>query len=136
MNRTALMQQLITDEALKLKPYKCTANKLTIGVGRNLDDRGITKEEAMYLLNNDIDLVCDQLDKYIPWWRDLSDVRQQVLANMAFNLGIKGLLGFKNTLAKIKAGDYAGAADNMLASLWARQVGNRAKRLAELMKKG
>jgi lysozyme len=136
MNRDALANQLIADEGMVLKPYKDTVGKTTIGVGRNLDDVGITKSEAMMLLGADIDKVEAQLDAQLPWWRGMSDARQRVLANMAFNLGIIGLLGFKNTLASMKAGDYKAAAAGMLASKWAGQVGDRAKRLAEMMEKG
>lgn len=136
MNQTELIKELKRDEGVRLKPYQCTAGKTTIGVGRNLDDRGITEHEADYLLLNDIELVTVQLDKSIPWWRDLSDARQRVLANMCFNLGISGLLYFKNTLAAMKAGKYDDAADGMLKSLWAKQVGQRAIRLAKMMREG
>lgn len=136
MNRTELREQLIIDEGLRLKPYKDSVGKLTIGVGRNLDDRGISMHEAMFLLDNDIEAVEDDLDQRLPWWRGLSDARQLVIANMCFNLGICRLLGFKNTLAAIKSGDYAAAADGMLASKWAGQVGKRAHRLAKMMREG
>lgn len=136
MNRDALANQLLTDEGLKLKPYRCTAGKLTIGVGRNLDDVGISKSEAMMLLGADIDKVTVQLDERLPWWRGMSDARQQAVANMAFNMGIDGLLTFKNTLAAMKDGRYAEAANGMLASKWALQVGARAQRLAKMMREG
>lgn len=136
MNQTELIKELKRDEGVRLKPYQCTAGKTTIGVGRNLDDRGITEHEADHLLLNDIELVTVHLDKHIPWWRDMSDARQRVLANMCFNLGISGLLYFKNTLASMKAGKYNDAADGMLKSLWAKQVGNRAVRLAKMMREG
>lgn len=135
-DREALEAELIRDEGLRLKPYRCTSNKLTIGVGRNLDDRGVTREEALYLLHSDIKAEEAALDKHLPWWRTLSDARQRVLLNMSFNLGIKRLLGFKNTLGMIERGQYVKAADGMLESLWARQVGSRAERLAERMRKG
>lgn len=136
MNIENLTAELIVDEAMKLKPYHCTAGKLTIGVGRNLDDVGISPDEARYLLKNDIQRVCGELDAALPWWGKLSERRQRVLANMAFNLGIKGLLGFKNTLAAMQQGRYEDAANGMLASLWAKQVGNRAVRLAKMMREG
>lgn len=136
MNRDALASQLLIDEGLKLKPYKDTVGKWTIGVGRNLDDVGISKSEAMMLLGADIDKVTAQLDERLPWWRSMSDARQQVVANMAFNLGIETLLTFKNTLAAMKDGRYAEAANGMLASKWALQVGARAQRLAKMMKEG
>ncbi len=155
-DRAALEAELIRDENEKLKVYRCTANKRTIGVGRNLDDVGISKAETVALgitvasvckngltrpqsralLANDIDACERQLDAKLPWWRTLSDVRQRVLLNMCFNLGITRLLGFKNTLAKMARGDFAGAAAGMRASLWARQVGPRAERLAVMMEEG
>lgn len=133
----ALMRvELIRDEGIRLRPYKDSVGKLTIGVGRNLDDVGISAEEANRLLDADIDRAAAALDKALPWWRGLSEVRQRVLLNMCFNLGIGALLGFKNTLAAIKAGRYEDAASGMLASKWAGQVGDRAKRLAAMMRTG
>ena len=77
---------LILNEGIKTIPYRCTAGKLTIGVGRNLDDRGITPEEARYLLRNDIARVQADLDKHLPWWGGLSQIRRAVMIDMAFNL--------------------------------------------------
>ncbi|MDP3115465.1 MAG: glycoside hydrolase family protein [Candidatus Cloacimonadaceae bacterium] len=130
-------EQLLRHEGLKLKPYRCTAGKLTIGVGRNLDANGISQKEAIYLLENDI-LHCEtELLEHIPLvYLRLNDIRKSVLLNMCFNLGITGLMGFKNTLAFIGAGDFERAANNMLVSKWAKQVGRRAIELSELMRKG
>jgi len=130
-------EQLLRHEGLMLKPYRCAAGKLTIGVGRNLDDCGISQKEAFVLLGNDI-LHCEsQLLDHIPIaYSGLNETRKAVLLNMCFNLGISGLLEFKNTLAFIGAGDYERAANNMLASRWAKQVGRRAIELSELMRKG
>lgn len=136
MNIAQLERELTTDEGKRSKVYKCTAGKNTIGVGRNLDDVGLSDEEISFLLRNDIARVCAELDGALPWWRQMSDARQRVLANMSFNLGLRGLLGFKNTLAAMKEGRYKDAAAGMQNSLWARQVGNRAKRLAEMMERG
>ncbi|MHA6717892.1 glycoside hydrolase family protein [Sphingomonas sp. RS6] len=155
-NRAALEAELVRDEGERFRVYRCTAGKRTIGVGRNLDDVGISEAEAdtlgitlasvlrsgitpaqsRALLANDIAKCERQLDARLPWWRTLGDVRQRVLINMCFNLGIRRLLGFRNTLAKIQRGDFAGAATGMRASLWARQVGARAKRLARMMEQG
>lgn len=132
--RDDLISQLIRHEGLRLKPYRCIAGKLTIGIGRNLDDKGITEEEAMYLLTNDIEQCEFQLNKELPFFKTLDMARQDVLLNMCFNLGIKGLLGFKNTLAMIEVGNYEAAADNMLNSKWAYQVGDRAKELADIIR--
>jgi lysozyme len=134
MNRDRLKEMLIRHEGLKLKPYKCTAGKTTIGVGRNLDDVGITRDEALDLLDNDIDRVLAELDRELPWWRQLDDARQEVLADMCFNLGLAGLLKFKKFLQALEFCDYRTAAAEMLDSAWAVQVGGRATELANIMR--
>lgn len=134
-----LIAQLKRDEGFRSSAYKDSLGFLTIGYGKLIDSRkggGITQEEGEYLLNNEVKRVIDQLDEKIPWWKELDDTRQHVLINMCFNLGIHGLLGFRNTLARIKAGLYEEAAKNMLLSKWAEQVSNRAHRLAEMMRTG
>jgi lysozyme len=136
MNAEALVKELARDEGLRLKPYRCTAGKLTIGYGRNLDDVGITKDEAEYLLRMDIARAMVDLDRYLPWWRDLDEIRQRVMVNLAFNLGMQGLLGFKRTLRHVKAGEYLEAAQALLDSKYAKQVGPRAIRLATMMRDG
>ena len=133
IDRDAMIRQLRLHEGERLKPYRCTAGKLTIGIGRNLEDRGITAEESAYLLGNDITGFYAALLRELPWVAQLDDVRQRVLLDMAFNLGLAGLLQFKNTLATIKAGDYEKAAAMMLQSRWAEQVGQRADRLSRMM---
>ena len=135
-DRQKLIQQLRRHEGERLKPYRCTAGKLTIGVGRNLDDRGITAAESALLLSNDIDTVWNELKTRIPWMTGLNDVRQRVLLDMAFNLGTDGLMRFKNTLAAIQLGQYEKGSKMMLDSLWAKQVGMRAQRLAKMMQTG
>ncbi len=134
--RDRLIRHLIRDEGLRLKPYKDTVGKLSIGIGRNLDDVGISEGEAIAMLENDIDRAEEGLDRNLPWWRGLDGVRQEVLVNLTFNLGITGLLGFKNTLAAMRDGLWSSAASRMLASKWARQVGKRAERLAKAMETG
>lgn len=136
MNNDLLKSELKRDEGVRVKPYRDTVGKLTIGVGRNLDDVGISEAEADFLLETDIARAVASLDKNIPWWRALTDSRQRVLINMAFNMGIGSLLGFKNTLSMIQSGRYSEAADAMLESKWAKQVGDRANRLAEMMRIG
>lgn len=131
-----LIDQLVAHEGLRLKPYKCTAGKTTIGVGRNLDDVGITEEEARFLLANDIERCKADLDANLPWWRGLNETRQRVLLDMCFNLGITRLLQFKNTLSAVRAGDFTNAARGMLDSKWATQVGKRATTLASMMMTG
>lgn len=131
-----LLAELKRDEGVRLKPYTDTVGKLTIGVGRNLTDVGISDDECTALLQNDVARTVAALDKSLPWWRSLDPVRQRVLVNMAFNLGMAGLLTFKNTLSAMQSGAYAAAASGMLASKWAVQVGARAERLADMMRTG
>jgi lysozyme len=131
-DRIALQKDLEDDEGLRLKPYQCSEDKTTIGIGRNLDDVGITKEEAFYLLGNDIDRCDKQLDQYLPWWRTLSDRRQRALLNQCFQLGIGGLLKFSKMLGALQAGDWPEAYRQALDSRWYAQTPERAKRVAEL----
>ncbi len=130
MNRQRVAEQLLADEGLRLKPYRCTAGRLTIGVGRNLEDRGITRAEALLLLDNDIADCAGQLAQRLPWFAAAPEAVQEVLVNMAFNMGVGGLLEFRTSLGHLQACRYAEAAQSMLASKWARQVGKRAERLA------
>lgn len=130
MNRQRVAGQLLADEGVRLKPYRCTAGKLTIGVGRNLEDRGITHSEALLLLTNDIEDFWKQLGLRLPWLGTAPEAVQEALLNMAFNLGVAGLMDFSTTLGHLQACRYAQAAAAMLASKWARQVGARAERLA------
>ena len=136
MDMTKLKAELIRDEGLRLKPYRCTAGKLTIGVGRNLDDVGLADEEAKYLLKTDIDRAMDDLDRNVPWWRSMTDARQRAIVNMCFNLGWPRLSQFKNMLAHLQSGDFERAAAEALDSRWARQVGERSARIAALIREG
>lgn len=131
----SIEEQLIMHEGLRTKPYKCTANKITIGVGRNLENRGITKQEALYMLENDIKSIEKNLKEY-SWYRDLDKVRQKVIIDMCFNVGLYGLLSFNNMIQAIRDKDYHKASEEMENSRWYRQVGNRAKRLCKMMKTG
>ncbi|WP_444931567.1 glycoside hydrolase family protein [Microbulbifer sp. SSSA002] len=128
-----LVEQLLSHEGVELKTYKCSAGRLTIGVGRNLSDRGVSYDEALILLRNDIDFYFGEVSEKLDFFNSLSMKRKAVLVNMAFNLGVAGLMGFKNMLAAIAAGDYEQAAEEMLNSLWAKQVGNRAIELSKTM---
>lgn len=139
---TRLMQMLMRDEGSVKDmqgnhiPYQCPADKLTIGYGRNIEERGITEDEALYLLNNDIALCKAEIVKNLPIYARLDDARQTVLVNMCFNLGMPTLLTFKRFITALSAGDYESAAREMLDSKWARQVGARAIRLADMMRSG
>ncbi len=136
VNLDRMRDQLVHHEGLRLKPYRYSAGKLTIGVGRNIEDVGITEEEAMTLLSNDISRVIKELERRVPAFANLNEVRRRVLIDMGFNLGIGRLIKFRRMLAALEAGDYAQAAVEMLDSRWARQVGNRAIRLKNMMETG
>lgn len=122
-------------EGLRLKPYECTAGKITIGYGRNLEDVGISEIEAMVMLRNDIEQCYDELNVF-SWFSDLDQVRQEALVDMLFNLGLPTFLEFKKTLKFVAEGKYSQAAEEMLRSKWANQVGDRAKELAYMMDTG
>jgi len=137
--RENLIRSLRGEEGEVLTEYKDHLGYSTIGVGRLIDKRkggGITTEESAYLLNNDITKIAEQLNKRLSWWTKLDDARKGVLANMAFQMGVDGLLGFRNTLKLIEAGKYEEAAKGMLQSKWATQTPSRAKRMAEQMRTG
>jgi lysozyme len=111
----------------------------TIGYGRLVDKRRggrIREGEAELMLKNDIEEVEAKLDEHIPWWRGLVRTRRTILTAMAYQMGIGGLMRFRNTLAAVKRGDYAEAARGMRASLWARQTPGRAERMAQAMERG
>ena len=130
MMRKKLIEQLKKHEGIRLKPYKCTAGKLTIGVGRNIEDRGISEDEAEYMLQNDIDICMHELSKNLPFFYDLPETAQIVLIDMCFNMGMPRLLKFKKTLRHIELGGYRNASFEMLDSAWAKQVGKRAVTLS------
>lgn len=136
MDRGALRLQLVKHEGLRLKAYTDTAGKVTVGVGRNLTDVGLSEAEAYFLLENDVDRVELDLVRKFPEWAKLDDVRQLVLADMAFNVGIYGLLGFKQMLRAVEDRRFSEAARQMLDSRWHDQVGLRAETLAAMMDQG
>ena len=133
-----LTAHLIREEGFRSHAYVDSLGFLTIGIGRLIDQRkdgsGITREEAEYLLANDIKRVTAQLNVALPWWDELSDVRRAVLVSMAFQMGVGGLLTFTNTLRHIRQGNYFEASVSMFDSKWARQTPNRAIRLAAAMR--
>lgn len=156
MDMLLLLNELRHDEGECLKSYLDTEGLWTIGIGHLIDPkRGanpapfgidlrnggtITAAQSAELLSHDIAEKMVELDKRLSWWRELDEVRQRVILNMAFNLGVTNLLAFKNTLAFVRQDDYAGAARGMLSSKWAEQVGKkegqRAYRLAQMMELG
>ena len=156
-NREDLVQKLITHEGLRLQVYKDTLGIDTIGIGRNLEDRGITDEElewmdipnmdtiyeygiseadAMYLAQNDVQIVEKELLRAHPCVENLDAVRQLVLIDMAFNLGVPRLCNFKKMWAAIHENKFDIAAKEMLDSRWAVQVKSRSTKLAHAMHHG
>jgi lysozyme len=127
-----ILTLLTKHEGVRLTPYRDTVGKLTIGIGRNLDDVGISRAEADYLLANDVRTAQATLTTAFPWFVSLTPVRQDVLVNMCFNMGIGRLKGFKKMLVAMEQGDTLTACHEMLDSKWAHQVGQRANDLATL----
>jgi len=134
MNATRLRNTLIRHEGLKLLPYKCTAGKLTLGVGRNIEDRGISKETAMQMLDEDIEICLNELMERLNYFENLPTEVQETLVNLCFNMGISRLMKFQLMLGAIQAGQYELAAKELLDSRYARQVGKRAEELAAILR--
>jgi lysozyme len=145
------LEQLKRHEGFRQRVYQCTAGKDTVGFGYNLSanplkltdfeikqiyQTGINLNVAEYLLLRHVSEIEKDLIEQFSWFENLNDARRAVLINMSFNLGLKGLLTFKNTLRMVEAGDYRGAAVNMIKSKWAVQVKGRAIELAEQMNNG
>ena len=135
-----LTRQLHGDEDVRPQAYQDSLGFWTIGIGRLVDARkpgsGLRPSEMDFMLANDIDERTAALTKQLPWLYLLDAPRQGVLLNMSFQLGIDGLMGFKNTLELTRKGQFATAADNMLLSKWAAQTPERAKRLSDQMRTG
>lgn len=123
-------------EGLRLKVYRCPTGYLTIGYGRNLETNGISKREAIWLLDEDMIRVEAGLSQRIPWWRSLDEVRRAILVDMGINLGVAGLLEFKRMLRALRNGNHVTAAMEMVNSRWSKQVGARSDRLVEMMLSG
>ena len=134
MNRTRLRNTLIRHEGLKLLPYKCTAGKWTLGVGRNIEDRGISKVTAMQMLDEDIEICLNELMERLDYFETLPTEVQETLVNLCFNMGISRLMKFQLMLGAIQAGQYELAAKELLDSRYARQVGKRSEELADILR--
>ena len=132
-NLEEIKQMLTQHEGLKLKPYKCSAGYLTIGIGRNLETKGITEDEADFMLTNDILDVFSDLQSIFPNFNKFSNNWQYALIDMRFNLGPGGFRSFKRMIAAIKAYDWDKAIVEMLDSKWAEQVKERAHDLLVMM---
>lgn len=129
------IQLIKKHEGLRLNPYHCTAGKLTMGYGRNLDDNGISKEEAEILLKHDVERVQQEANT-LPFFSALNVTRQAVIIDMIFNLGFSRFRQFKKMCAALACNDYQSASLEMLDSQWARQVQTRAQELSRLMREG
>jgi lysozyme len=141
LDRLKLIDQLIHHEGMECFPYVDTVGKTTIGVGRNLTDRGLSQAECRYLLANDIEISISELERSFNWFSKLDDTRQAVLVDLHFNLGINRLKTFKKTLRLIEEcmlGDdlWDKVAEELLDSKWATQVGQRAQTLARMLQLG
>lgn len=131
----SLTDQIKRHEGKRLHPYVCSAGCLTIGYGRNLEGRGITDDEALLMLHNDI-LSARNEARSLDWYDGLNDVRRDVIVNMTFNLGLTKLRKFHKMILAIRKEDYSTAAVEMLDSKWHRDVGDRAVELARIMEEG
>lgn len=143
-NDPLLMQEIRRDEGVRYNQYLDSLGIPTCGIGHNLKAHPLpdgwkfplSDEQVDGLLASDLLMTFSGLDAHLGWWRTLTYARQRVMVNMAFNMGINGLLTFKNTLSAIQRGYYEQAATGMLSSKWASQVGDRATRMAGMMRVG
>jgi lysozyme len=131
-----LKEQIKLHEGVEKKVYLDTEGIETIGVGRNLRDRGLSNDEIEYILDNDIAICEEELISNFEWYPELDEIRKRVLIDMVFNLGMPKLKQFAKMLSAVELKDWPEAASQMLDSRWAEQVGNRAGRLAEMMESG
>lgn len=128
-----LKELLYQEEGFRQFPYKDTAGKLTIGIGRNLIDKGISRDEAFSMLENDIIYFTHKLIENLPFFIELDDVRKIVLVDMCFNLGLNGFLQFKGMLSAVENHRWAEASYHILKSKAAIQAPSRYKELADMM---
>jgi lysozyme len=133
MYYSEMLLWLKKNEGFKSHPYLDTSGKVTIGYGRNLDDGGISPEEADYLLRSDLNIAIESMEEFT-WFHDQPEDIQDALINMSFNMGITRLKGFKQMLDAIEKKDYATAAMEALDSDWASEVGQRAKDIAVMIR--
>ena len=136
MIKGKLVSQLINHEGIKNYPYNDTVGKLTIGVGRNLTDRGLSNKEILYLLQNDIEIIEKEILSIFPKFNTFNDNRQIALIDMMFNLGYNKFSTFKKMIKNIRRGNWDMASIEALNSKWAIQVGSRAITIAHQLKYG
>ena len=135
MNRSVIIDQLIAHEGFRSNSYSCSAGRTTVGYGRNLTDVGITKEEALILLDNDIATATEDLEKLLKDSWKLPEIVQRVLVDMRVNLGPKRFRGFKKMIKAVEKKDFYQAAMEMQDSKWFGQVGKRGETLSNMMLK-
>jgi lysozyme len=134
MDRQRLIFQIIEHEGMELKPYQCTAGKITIGAGRNLTDKGITRNEAMMLLENDIDeCLVDLNNNLFPDFFLFPQAIQLVLADMRFNMGPRRFRTFKRMIAAVSRRDWKAMAQEMEDSKWCADVKSRCVNLVKMV---
>ncbi len=146
MNKQLLLESISKNEGLRLNPYKCPADKLTIGYGSNLADKGITQSEALFLLNNDVIQINSELEKDFPFYKKMDEIRQNVIVEMVFILGLTGFKKFKSMIGYLEKLDYENASIEMLDSKFHRDFINyapnepvenlRSSKLAKQLKEG
>ena len=123
-------------EARRKFPYRCSSDKLSIGVGRNLDDRGLTDEEIDFLFENDIEIAVSDCERLFTNWDSHNQARQYAMIDFLFNLGFSRAKGFTKMISAFNRGEYTHAAEELLDSRYARQVGERARTLASMIRNG
>ena len=128
-------KMLIRLEGYRQHPYKCTEGKLTCGIGRNLDDKGLSFEESCYLADNDLKECLEEASKF-DWFQRLDQYREDAVLLMIFQLGVGGFKKFKKMIAAIEDKNWPLAAAEMLDSLWAKQTPQRAQDMAFMMEFG
>jgi lysozyme len=134
MNIERIKATLTKHEGLRLHMYKDSVGIYTIGVGHNLEDKGISERAAQVMLEDDIEDAITDLERNLSYFKDLPTLVKEALVNLCFNLGISRLLQFKKTLAYLKSGKYERAANEVLDSRYASQVGYRALEVAEMIR--
>lgn len=138
MNLGTLLEEIERDEGYRQFPYMDTAAppRMTIGHGLNLTDVGLSKEESQTIVAMRLRKIDQHLIQALPWYVSMTERRRNALCGMAYNMGVQKLLTFKDMCAALNAGDFDKAAAEALDSVWATQVGERAKRIAQALKEG
>jgi lysozyme len=134
--RTLLRKLLLKHEGFRQFVYKDNRNIATVGIGRNLESKGVSLEEAFYLLDDDLIFFSDKLTTIFPWFAPLDENRKAALIDMTFNLGVNGFLEFHEMIAALDKHDFEKASQCLLASEYATQVGERARDLAQILLTG